>query len=128
MPIFVSKTAVAGLAFGAGEDSIYLSRTFTVHVQILYFAHNEFFDVLVRFGLIGLFLYGKIIYNTLLVNKTNKNIMNLLLPFFASMWIMMLFESYSNYPYYFLYFVLLMYPRTLNESCDKLNNLNSYGK
>jgi len=95
--------------FGVGDNPDINIDIFTYGRQKLAYAHNEILDVLVRSGIIGLLLYLFVVVRSVSFNKQVRND-KVWLAFMAAFWLMM-FESYSNYTYYYLYYVLLIYPR-----------------
>ena len=97
---------------GVGDASETNVELFTLNSQKLAYAHNEFLDIMVRSGIIGLFLYLTCIARTIKVIKLNKGLhIKSWLTFMASFWLMMMFESYSNYSLYYFYFILMIIPR-----------------
>lgn len=81
-------------------------------VQDHAFAHNEILDVLVRTGIIGLLLYLNCIFRSIYTLKGKKDRHSKMwLSFMAAYWVAMMFESYSNYSFYYLYFVMLLFPQ-----------------
>ena len=105
------------LFFGIGDSSKLNTELFTFRVQKLAYAHNEILDILVRAGLIGLVIYIWIIKKSIQKMSKYKNSLHskTWLAFLASYWIMMMFESYSNYEFYIFYFIMLLYPRFIIE-------------
>lgn len=97
--------------FGIGDSTISNLKLFslTMFGGKLAYAHNEILDYLVRYGCIGIFLYASVIVKTLKNMKLKKN--NFIWYALTSFWIMMMFESYSNYRFYYLYLFLLIIPR-----------------
>ena len=118
--------------FGTGDASTVYATLFTVGTQKLAYAHNEILDLLVRSGVIGLLLYvGCILRSVKLrvptaMNRSNK----VWLAFMASWWLSMMFESYSNYAFYWLYFVVMICPRfekCMLKTLEKKQLLKSNG-
>lgn len=98
--------------FGEGDSSAVNTSTFTLHTQQLAYAHNEILDILVRSGVIGLVLYMVCIVRSVACVKGHKDMQaKIWLAFMGSYWLAMMFESYSNYSFYYLYFVMLLMPR-----------------
>ena len=103
--------------FGIGDNSNFIEalvlKSGMLGVQTISYLHNEILDILVRSGIIGLGLYIGIIYKTLKSIRSNKDGVEekILLGGLGSFWIMMMFESFSNYELYFLYYLLLIIPR-----------------
>ena len=97
---------------GTGDNNRNNIKMFYIRSQNLAYAHNEVLDVLVRSGIIGLLLYLNCIIHTFATIKQRKdNHIKTWLAIMAAYWVMMLFESYSNYSFYYLYFVMIMLPR-----------------
>lgn len=99
--------------FGTGDSSAINADLFTVGQQKLAYAHNEILDLLVRSGIIGLMLYMVCVLRSLTMHISNKTVKEykVWLAFMASWWLSMMFESYSNYALYWLYFVVMVCPR-----------------
>ena len=97
--------------FGIG-DSTEINIGLFALVQEHAYAHNEILDVLVKSGFIGLILYLNCIANSIRTIKGRENLHNKIwLAFMTSYWISMMVESYSNYKFYYFYFVMLIFPR-----------------
>lgn len=97
---------------GTGDNTEANLGMFQLNTQRITYAHNEFLDVLVRSGAIGLVLYILCIIRTFkTIGEKWTDHDKTWLALMASYWIMMLAESYSNYSFYYLYFVMLYCPR-----------------
>jgi O-antigen ligase len=98
--------------FGVGDNYKVLRKIYTLWWQELAYSHNEILDVIVRTGYVGLFLYLNIIRRTILdIRSGFRQIdVRIVLYTLVSFWVMMMLESYSNYSFYFLYYMLLILP------------------
>ena len=106
--------------FGVGDSPDLNQELFTLFNQKLSYAHNEILDLLVRSGIIGLCLYLECIVRSVSYTKHQRSLLSKTwLAFMASYWLIMMFESYSNYSFYYLYFVIMLSPRFINLEPEK---------
>ena len=98
--------------FGIGDSADINTGIFTLFNQKLSYAHNEILDLLVRSGIIGLCIYLFCIARTIFSLRGKRDLNSKIwLAFMATYWLIMMFESYSSYFFYYLYIVMLVTPR-----------------
>ena len=106
---------------GTGDNTEVNLVMFKLNTQRIVYSHNEILDILVRSGVIGLVLYILCIIRTFrTIGKRWTAHDKTWLAIMASYWIMMLAESYSNYSFYYLYFVMLYCPRVEHKMRNHL--------
>jgi len=110
--------------FGVGDSPELNQELFTLFNQKLSYAHNEILDLLVRSGIVGLGLYFVCIVRSVFYTKHQRSLFSKTwLAFMASYWLIMMFESYSSYAFYYLYFVMLIVPRFTDVEQKKRKGL-----